>query len=81
MTVTEREAIVLAACAELGGSWNQNFLSVIARKTGSVMTECEFAAAFDELVEKGCVAHEGNLAYGLTPLGARVAEAWKARKA
>ena len=79
MTITEREAMVLAACAELEGSWHQHYLSEVARRIGPVMTECEFAALFDELARKGCVVCEGNLMYGMTPLGRRFARAWKER--
>ena len=81
MTITDREAMVLIACDNLGGRWHQHYLRKVAEGMGSTMTECEFAARFDALADKGCVAHVGSLLYDVTPLGKRFAQAWRKRNA
>lgn len=71
---------MLIACDDIGQRWHQHYLSILAERMGSTMTESEFASLFDDLHRKGLVAHAGGLLYDMTPLGKRFAQAWRERK-
>ena len=80
MTITEREVAVLLACEAIGAPWHQHYMSRVAVALQETMTEIEMAGIFDDLVAKGCIAHQGSLLYALTPAGESVCARWRERE-
>ena len=79
MIVNDREIAVLLALERIGKPWHLHWMRVVAADLGRTMTEVEFSNHYTELLEKGCISHDGSLIYSVTQLGKSIAAKWRER--